>query len=540
MFEFENEKYPNEFLDELIPCQEHLYKVQEKEIYINLNSINKERFKFPNPKQEKSPAYVDNRSEKQIVSDIIRILMCQLNSEETALWSSIVNRDLKIPLTIDSELRMPKIYLDKLVKGMKLSHKEKQRMTSEIDNLPKTFQRPISPSSPLRQPEEINAGIPGTANENIPDLQPGFAQDFALHTVSGLPNVKVPNFPLQKAQTYDLAKKGQSVQQENEEHICTDISMGQGFEITGMNTCSEKVNSGTRDQGYVSKNHCIHSSSNNICVHCKDRPSMDEYYINHPKLQHTLVLLEKCRIKTGHTVAIILNKNPLICLKLLSILKEMYNIKRFYSFIKRIREDSTYRMNLRLCKRLSQFCHIRDIWPKCWLFRVNKNISVKDLGKGVSLFVKFGNSSQNHQAIIDTGSDFSILPYMYLKQLGIHGNRLNKTIVYNVTSATSTEKNAVLGSISLRLQLQNEDDSFQTMNHTFLILREQISLNRILLGDTFCKSQDVLIKYSKNDETKATVNGQIIKLLSDPPPQTPLLPPLILLLSQNLKPKVLM
>ena len=267
MFQFENEKYPNEFLDELIPCQEHLYKVQEKEIYINLNSINKERFKFPNPKQEKSPAYIDNRSEKEIVSDIIRILMCQLNSEETALWSAIVNRDLKIPLTIDSELRMPKIYLDKLVKRMKLSNKEKQRMTSEIDNLPKSFQRPISPSPSLLQPVEINAGIPGTANENIPDPQPGFAQDVELNTVSawpnvkvpnsplqpgsaqdvelntvsGLPNWKVPNFPLQKAQAYDLANRGQSVQQE----ICTDISMGRGFEITDINTCSEKVNSGT-------------------------------------------------------------------------------------------------------------------------------------------------------------------------------------------------------------------------------------------------------------------------------------------------------
>ena len=204
----------------------------------------------------------------------------------------------------------------------------------------------------------------------------------------------------------------------------------------------------------------------------------------------------------------------------------MYNIKQFYSFIKRIRVDSTYRMNLRLCKRLSQFCHIRDIWPACWLYRVIKNISVKDLGKGVSLFIKFDTSSQNHTAIIDSGSDFSILPFVYLKQLGIHGNRLDKTVIYNVTSATSTEKNAVLGSISLRLQIQNQDESFQIIDHTFLILREQISLNRILLGDTFCKSQNVSIKYSNDDETQVTLNGKIIKLLSDPPtPNPPLTSP---------------
>ena len=159
------------------------------------------------------------------------------------------------------------------------------------------------------------------------------------------------------------------------------------------------------------------------------------------------MLLENIRIKTGHTVANILHTNPTLCLKLLSILKQMYNIKRFHSFINKISIDSKFRMNLRLCKRLSQFCHIRDIWPACWLYRVIKNISVKDLGKGVSLFIKFDTSSQNHTAIIDSGSDFSILPFIYLKQLEIHGNRLDKTVIYNVT-----EKNAVLGSILLRLQ----------------------------------------------------------------------------------------
>ena len=127
-------------------------------------------------------------------------------------------------------------------------------------------------------------------------------------------------------------------------------------------------------------------------------------------------------------------------------------------------------MNLRLCKRFSQFCFIRNLWPGCWLQRVIKNISVKDLGKGVSLFIKFNNSSQNHTAIIYSGSDFSILPFIYLKQLKIHGNRLDKIVIYNVTSATSTEKNAVLGSILLRLQIQNQDESFQIIDHTFIIL----------------------------------------------------------------------
>ena len=256
---------------------------------------------------------------------------------------------------------------------------------------------------------------------------------------------------------------------------CKEICKCQGYEETGTHACSEKVNLGITDQGHVSNNfYCMNNSSKYCCIFCKDRPIIGEYFINHPKLCNTLMLLEDIRVKTGHTVAKILHSNPTLCLKLLLILKQMYNIKRFHSFINKITRNSKIRMNLRLCKRFAQFCFIRNLWPRCWLQRAIKNISVKDLGKGVQLFIKFDNSAQNHTAIIDSGSDFSILPFIYLKQLQIHGNRLNKTVIYNVTSATSHEKNAVLGSILLRLQIQNEEESFQVIDHPFLIPQEQI------------------------------------------------------------------
>ena len=68
-------------------------------------------------------------------------------------------------------------------------------MRSEIDRLP------------------INAGIPGTANEDIPDLQPKFAQDFSIHAVNGVLSVapKVPDFcpqVEQKPQAECLARQG--------------------------------------------------------------------------------------------------------------------------------------------------------------------------------------------------------------------------------------------------------------------------------------------------------------------------------------------
>ena len=102
------------------------YFIAETEINIcsNSSAIAKKRFQFPSPKSEKVPAYVDTRSEREIVANIIRILLC--------LWSLIVNRDLPVPLTVDSELRMPKQYLDKLVKEMKISQKEKEKMKDAI------------------------------------------------------------------------------------------------------------------------------------------------------------------------------------------------------------------------------------------------------------------------------------------------------------------------------------------------------------------------------------------------------------------------
>ena len=117
------------------------------------------------------------------MANIIRTLLCQLNAEETDLWSSIVNRDLRVPLNVDSELRMPKQYLDKLVKEMKISQKEKEKMRGAIDCLPPNLPKPTAPPPPLLYPEATNVWSPSTAEEDIPDLQPKYAQDFVIHAL---------------------------------------------------------------------------------------------------------------------------------------------------------------------------------------------------------------------------------------------------------------------------------------------------------------------------------------------------------------------
>ena len=105
---------------------------------------------------------------------------------------------------------------------------------------------------------------------------------------------KVPDFcpqVEQKPQADCLARQGLGVHQANPAQYCKEICKCQGCEKTGTHACSEKVNSGITDQGHVSNNYCINSSSKNSCIHCKDRPILGEYFINYPKLCHTLVLL---------------------------------------------------------------------------------------------------------------------------------------------------------------------------------------------------------------------------------------------------------
>ena len=156
------------------------------------------------------------------------------------------------------------------------------------------------------------------------------------------------------------------------------------------------VSLGNKDQElYVSNDfHCMNSSIIlNCCNFCQGRPIISEYFIHHPELCNTLILLEDIRIKTFHTISKILHSNPKLCLKLLLVLKKMYNIKRFHSFINKITRNSKIRMSLRLCKRFAQFCFNKNIWPYCWLMKPVKEISIKSCGEGVPLSVYFDNAA---------------------------------------------------------------------------------------------------------------------------------------------------
>ena len=51
--------------------------------------------------------------------------------------------------------------------------------------------------------------------------------------------------------------------------------------------------------------------------------------------------------------------------------------------------------------------------------------------------------------ILDTGSTFTLIPYVLWKKLNINQNKLNSSIIYNINSASHKNPIAVLGSFEL-------------------------------------------------------------------------------------------
>ena len=159
-------------------------------------------------------------------------------------------------------------------------------------------------------------------------------------------------------------------------------------------TKQEVLNQAT--DGKIASPECMNNYKDEIKCHqsCWDRPIIEQFFVNYPQLCHVISLLQDIRIKTCHTISKILHSNPKLCLKLLLVLKKMYNIKRFHSFINKITRNSKIRMSLKLCKRFAQFCFNKNCWPYCWLSKPVKDISIKSCGKGVQLSVYFDNAEK--------------------------------------------------------------------------------------------------------------------------------------------------
>ena len=69
--------------------------------------------------------------------------------------------------------------------------------------------------------------------------------------------------------------------------------------------------------------------------------------------------------------------------------------------------------------------------------------------------------------------------------MGICPNNLNSSVIYNINLASHRNLNAVLGSITLDLVLKTKQQGDLTVQQKCLILREDLNLEIVLLGEDF-------------------------------------------------------
>ena len=100
--------------------------------------------------------------------------------------------------------------------------------------------------------------------------------------------------------------------------------------------------------------------------------------------------------------------------------------------------------------------------------------------------------------------------------MNIRPNNLNTSVIYNINSASHRNLNAVLGSITLDIVLKTKQQEDLIVRQKCLILREDLNLEIVLLGEDFLMSNNVSIKY--DDQTRyivVHVNDSQVSLLND-------------------------
>jgi hypothetical protein len=89
----------------------------------------------------------------------------------------------------------------------------------------------------------------------------------------------------------------------------------------------------------------------------------------------------------------------------------------------------------------------------------------------------------------------SILPFQTFKQLNLKEKDLDKSQQFSIHSATEVKNNAVLGTINLKICIENSDDLRQILTQKFLILRASCTLNLTLFGHDFLTKNDAKLLY---------------------------------------------
>ena len=134
----------------------------------------------------------------------------------------------------------------------------------------------------------------------------------------------------------------------------------------------------------------------------------------------------------------------------------------------------------------------KKIVPSCWQTeRKIVSFLLSHLFQSIKLNVTVRDTCIN--AILDSGSTYSILSFHTWEKLGIKLSDLNTSTIFNITSATSTCANAIAGTVDLFVTLHYVDGQKEVIKHTFLCASQRMELTVNLLGIDFIRHHGVNI-----------------------------------------------
>ena len=169
---------------------------------------------------------------------------------------------------------------------------------------------------------------------------------------------------------------------------------------------------------------------------------------------------------------------------------------------------------LKHCKRVSTLLIKHNIVSRHWLHKEKLEAPVYFSDSGKMLAVTINGIKTN--AILDTGSTYTLLPYLIWEKLNLPSNILDTSVLYNIKSASHRNLDAVLGTVNLTMAITVQHGKDQLMEQKCLVLRPALRLDMILLGDDFLHQNGVKMKYNKDNTKQYEINDIPVVLLTEP------------------------
>ena len=191
----------------------------------------------------------------------------------------------------------------------------------------------------------------------------------------------------------------------------------------------------------------------------------------------------------------ILRKNRLLLCKYLFILHDRFSLsKRLSSVYKKLAKLN--KLSSRLIKKVCSALLTRKLIEKAWLSKPSLDVLVNLANSGPMLNIRVHNLLTT--CVLDTGSTYTLVPFNIWQKFKINANQLNTSVQFNINSASHSNKDAVLGQIKLDLSICNIDGNEQLVTQNCLILRPNLELQFVLLGNDFLYDNSVNISYSRS------------------------------------------